>query len=1027
MLSTFLSQTAKVFTSSWKLRIITLTVLTGLISSNGSNSPYAYATPIIKTNPFPSADPYGLSPFWKWKTIESENFFVTFPEELSEVANRATNYLEEAQSILSPILKWKPSYKPQVLVIDNQDTANGLTTPLAKFGIILWAIPPDSTSSTNFYDNWLRLLIIHEYTHFLNMDTTYGVWKALRPLFGAAFLPNAAWPPWMLEGLAVFMETQFTHSGRGRSSYYEMVLRAAVEEKVLDTPNFVTLDRITGTNPYFPGGDTRYLFGYYLMNQVALSSKPGLTYDLASTVDGGTDTLGLMSERSGSRIPLFINGNLENITGKDWYEYWQDWIQETEARGRKALDIIHSQPITQYTLLTPRDHSKSNEAEGLAISSDGQWLAYNLQSANRRPGLFLRNLITGKTRLLGDKLGGVGMNFTPAGHPDSDYALVYSELNRDQIYDLYSDLKLYDLKTDSVTSLTNRIRAHDPDVSRDGQWVVFTVTESPSISLARARLIKNEGKYSLGPIEKLYTPPRYDRVANPKFSADGQDIYFTVHPHGKFQEDLVSLSLRDPSVNTPTQLVVDGNFNRFPSVNQKGDLYFISNSTGVDNLYRYGPQKGTSILVTNMTSGISLPAFNLSHNLPEVYASVFSSSGWDVALVKLSPQGVSPDKLQIPRPLLPRPGPQAQYEGELKTYPITDYFFGQTLFPRVWTPLLEYSQGGGLGIGAEILGFDATNRHRYILAASYNTAIQTPDFFALYSNRSWGPTLAINAGILSSRINSEGNLTSYMRQADISATLAYPIFWTYSALSPAFSFNVQRAFAYQFDQNNVNNEIKAASAFYPSLDGMLSYSNQETANLSITSESGRYSQIGARLYILPEGQIWKGLLIDQEFIKVADHTILTPSLKALMVSSTSETFSSANSVLTGRLPQISNSFAGNGFNQLSIRGYPGYEYLAKAAFVTALDLTFPIARIFRGWGTNPFFLNNLYGFTFVESSFISNLVATSTLPSFGGGLRLTAEAFTIPLAFSWEYHQGLNSDFRGSRDLFFQIAGSAPF
>jgi hypothetical protein len=1003
------------------LILATFSVMTGI---SGFSCPSAHASPIVKTNPFPYADPYGLSPFWKWKTIESENFRVTFPEELAEVANRATNYLEEAQSILSPLLRWKPSYKPQILIIDNQDSANGLTTPLAQFGIILWATPPDTTSSTNFYDDWLRLLVIHEYTHFLNMDTTYGIWQILRPLFGAALLPNSAWPNWMLEGLAVYMETQFTHSGRGRSTYYDMVLRTAIEEKVLDTPDFITLDKITGDNPYFPGGDTRYLFGYYLMNQVARNSKAGLSYDQKSTTAGGVDTLGLMSERSGSRIPFFINQNLENISGKDWYRHWQDWIQESEVRAKKSLDLIHSQPTTQYTRLTPHDHLISNDSEGLAVSHDGQWLAYSLKSSNKRPGLYLRNLSTGKTRRLGDKLGGVGMSFTDGS--DSNSALVYSELNRDRLYYLFSDLKLYNLKTDSIQFLTKNLRARDPDVSRDGKWVTFTLAESSSTLLARARLLIDHDKYSLGPLEKLYVPPRYDRIANPKFSADGQKIYFTVHPNGKFQEDLMALELQDNRVNSPTPLINDGNFNRFPAIDQKGELYFVSNRTGVDNLFKYGPKKGYSTQVTNMTTGISLPAFNWSKDLPEVYANVFSSSGWDVALIQLS-QDLSPVGIKILPPAAPIQERQNQYEGENKTYPVTDYFFGSTLLPRVWTPLLEYSSGIGLGIGAEAMGFDATNQHRYILGASYNTAIQATDVFALYSNRTLGPTLAIYGDILESGITSSANTTFYLRQADLSATLAYPITWTYSAFTPLIGFNLQRVFGYQITQNSPDPQLKATTPIYSSVDGVISYSNQEISDLSITSESGRYAELGARLYILPEGPIWKGLLIDQEFIRVADHTILSPSFKASIVSSTSPTFSSASSIITGRLPQLSNAFASDGFNQLKIRGYPGYQYSAKAAFVTALDFTFPLARIFRGWGTNPFFLDNLYGFTFLETSYLSSPTAHYFLPSFGGGVRLSTEAFTMPLTFSFEYHQGLNPDFNGAQDLFFQIVGSLPF
>ena len=342
-------------------------------------------------------------------------------------------------------------------------------------------------------------------------------------------------------------------------------------------------------------------------------------------------------------------------------------------------------------------------------------------------------------------------------------------------------------------------------------------------------------------------------------------------------------------------------------------------------------------------------------------------------------------------------------------------------------PLLGYSSETNLDIGGEVLGFDAIDRHRYLLGVTYNTAIQAPDIFALYSNRSWGPTLNISADFLTNGIIPVANLTYYRRQADLAATVTFPIPGTYSSLIPSLSFNLQRAFAYQLDKNTQNTQLLALTSFYASVDGMLSYSNQETSPLSVTSESGRFSQIGARLYLLPEGQVLKGLLVDREFIKLAHHTILSPSLKASMVSSTTETVSSANSILIGRLPQLANAFPASGLNYLSIRGYPGQPFGAKTALVAALDLTFPLARIFRGWGTNQIFLENLYGFTFIEGSYLSNLNEGLFLPSFGGGVKLSTEALTIPLVFSLEYDQGLNSNFKGTQDLFFQISGSVPF
>src|SRR4051812_12797919 len=81
------------------------------------------ASIIYTVNPFEAADSYGLSPFWNWKTIETENFRITFPAELRKVANRSAGFLEEAHSFLSPLLLWTPKNKTQILVIDNQDEA----------------------------------------------------------------------------------------------------------------------------------------------------------------------------------------------------------------------------------------------------------------------------------------------------------------------------------------------------------------------------------------------------------------------------------------------------------------------------------------------------------------------------------------------------------------------------------------------------------------------------------------------------------------------------------------------------------------------------------------------------------------------------------------------------------------------------------------------------------------------------------------------------------------------------------------
>src|SRR3712207_1369802 len=72
----------------------------------------------------------GFSPYWDWKTLESERFRVTFPAGLEDTAQKSAAYLEEAHRLLAPFLAWEPAFRTQVVLVDNADAANGLTTPV---------------------------------------------------------------------------------------------------------------------------------------------------------------------------------------------------------------------------------------------------------------------------------------------------------------------------------------------------------------------------------------------------------------------------------------------------------------------------------------------------------------------------------------------------------------------------------------------------------------------------------------------------------------------------------------------------------------------------------------------------------------------------------------------------------------------------------------------------------------------------------------------------------------------------------
>ncbi len=963
----------------------------------------------------------GFYPLAHYLSIETDHFRIAFTPELEPVARKSAQYLEEAYGFMTHELKWDPWYKTQVVLIDNTDSANGFSAATLRVGLVLYVTPPDNWSSLYHYDDWLRLLIFHEYTHLVNMDTTNSwFYKLIRVGSGDWLLPNALWAPWMLEGLAVYMETRTTTAGRGRSPYYEMILRAAVEEEALDRAKFITIDKITADNPYFPAGEIPYLFGYELMNQVSRDDLGPKTADGKSSIANGEDALGEISLRSGGRFPYIINGNLRNITGKTWYQYWNTWVAETRERQNKSLKKIRSQAVTPVDRLTSRGFG----VLGAAVSPNGKWVAYSQDSLDRRVGVYVRNIETGKIRRLDDKLQGVGMAFTP----DSEI-LVMSALRRRSPFFLYSDLAAYNLETDSWQWITAHLRLRDPDVSRDGKQVVFTQTETATTGLSIAALEKSGHELKLGPIRKLYFPPMYDRVSNPKFSPDAHTITFTLHRNGSNEEDLAQFDVENSKVTT---LVQNGHYNRFPSFDSEGRLYIVSDLTGVDNLYRVAKHPTSTELVqlTNVTTGFWLPAFAPNGT---VYGSSLSSTGWDLASLQLAKQPYRSADLTV----LPAPAPKLDALSLPKSpgtegipapasVSVDDYTPWHSLLPRVWLPRL-YTQGNGVYFGETLLGFDAVDRHRYLLGIAYDTFVKQPDWLAVYNNRSFGPTLSLIAQDFTSGSSSylDGSLANYIRTTEFSAQAYYNFRSTFAVLTPVISVNASREILY-----SRSGQVAGSSYYVPNADIRLGFSNVETTSLGITPESGFQATGGFRSYFDHGSPIFKGLLTYKRYDRLAPHTILVPSIQAMTVSHTSPYFGGGNAELDGRVQKFLRDIPGTNLDGIGIRGYPGQSFFVRQAAVGSLDLRFPLARIFRGWGTNPAFLDNLSGFLFGESSwFPFQELGTSFLTSAGGGLKLGSTVFhRVPLDISVQYNYGFNLSLGGGSEVFAAInLGALPF
>jgi hypothetical protein len=245
-----------------------------------------------------------FDPYLNWQTLETKHFSIHFHNSEDDIVNEVAEIAEETYGKLTSFLEWKPNGKTHIVIIDNQDDSYGLANPFPLNTILISPVQPPPEQG--YYDNWLRELIVHEFTHIVQIDKTGGFPGFLRKIFGRAIINNAAHPIWFIEGLAVYSESRFTNGGRLNSPRFSMIL-----SKELESDNFKSIDRATNFPLVWPGYITPYLYGSAFLDwlEERYGPKSIVTYN----------------NHTSQGIPLLVNSAAERTFGKDFLYLWKEW------------------------------------------------------------------------------------------------------------------------------------------------------------------------------------------------------------------------------------------------------------------------------------------------------------------------------------------------------------------------------------------------------------------------------------------------------------------------------------------------------------------------------------------------------------------------------------------------------------------------------------------------------------------------------------------------------------------------------
>jgi hypothetical protein len=246
--------------------------------------------------------------------------------------------------------------------------------------------------------------------------------------------------------------------------------------------------------------------------------------------------------------------------------------------------------------------------------------------------------------------------------------------------------------------LTVGARASTPDVSPDGRWLSYVTNRAGTSTL---RIAHVNSQYELEDERALVPSAEAEQAYTPRFSPDGKQLAYSAWTRGGYR-DIRIVDVRSGSFYEVSH---DRAIDQQPVWSPEGKtLYFVSDRTGIANVFAYELGSRRLSQVTNVLTGAYMPTIS-SDGRRMVYVG-YGSHGFDLYDLPLDQSRFLP----APEALDDR---SPEFEpGISHSWPVESYDPLPTLCPHAWT--FAYGPGTfGNTLTIATQGSDAIGRHAF--------------------------------------------------------------------------------------------------------------------------------------------------------------------------------------------------------------------------------------------------------------------------------------------------------------------------
>jgi len=954
----------------------------------------------------------GNDPRRTYFTIVTPHFAVHYNDDGEAFAREVADYLEEARTSVGELLGWYPAVRVHVLAADDFDSANGFASVIPAPAITVWAWPPPPDSELGNYGNWLKVLVVHEYTHIAHLDHSGGLPEGVNTIFGRIWKPNNALPRWATEGLAVWVESQTgLDVGRNGSSGTEMFFRTSALANRL--PH---LSDLTGSPLEQPRGSAWYLYGGAIYQKIEAQA--------------GADAIRRFVAAYGSWGPPYaLNLLTRETTGKTMVDWFAEVRADITARAKATEVRVRAAGLR----VGRRLRGPLDVLELPRFSPDGKhllWLESNGFEQTRIVSAPARDLtskaLPEPTSLLRCE-GGCGRFM-----PTRDGArLIYGTSRDYRRSAFYNHLAVVPLTPgETLVRRTPRIlseslRAYDPTPAADGRslWAVRTVWSVAS--LARFDLETGEVVEELALPASLTLSGSHARADRPVASADGKSLFVSLHANGN--RDLYRIDLGSHAYEALTHGAAD-ELDPALSPDERW-LFYSSDRDGISNIYARELATGVVKQVTNVLGGASNAVLS-----PDGHTLIYR--GWTVEGPALYALDFEPDGLPVIEgdgdgtPSRPRVGPVASVQGRVPYHPLP------TLLPRSWLPSFTAGSSGPATIGLSVEATDPTNRFGLVLSADWDLTRDDWTAYASFALRTGFPDLSFQLGRYSlDRTSFVGDLTEPYREEVIysSASIALPVPDVFAGLTWGMGFNVDLARGLEVGAlEHTPDETMAVipeERVRTSLNMFASFSDVRQHPLAIAPSEGLSASfnLGMRDPALGgDASAFTFTFVTRAHVPLgkAGHT-----LSFRLGGGLAGGDPGSRSVFSlGGVPQqdlLSDLLNQTSAGAVWLRGFDEAAFQGTRFGMLTGEWRFPLVRVRSGVGTLPVFFEDLSAAVFSDvggASYDSNL-GEDLVAGLGAELRFRMELwFGVLYDFRLGYAHGFGDS--GGDHVYFMMAGA---